>query len=117
MKTVKGFAVLFLCLLFGHFTRDMIDFPIPEAVYGMVYFFILLILKAVRVGGMEGSCKLLLDNMTIFFIPLGARFLENMDLIGRLILPIVVILLVSTALTMAVTAKAVELVQKRRKPL
>ena len=40
MNYLKEFVILCVCLMLGVVTRHLINFPIPEAVYGMIYLFI-----------------------------------------------------------------------------
>lgn len=115
MKTLKGLTIIFLCLLAGEIIRKLIDFPIPPVVYGMLLLLILFLIGLVKVEDVEQVGNALLGNLAFLFVPVTVTLMDQLDVLGDNIIPILVITLVSLPLTMGVTAKVVELVQNARK--
>ncbi len=115
MKTLKGLTIIFLCLLAGEIIRKLIDFPIPPVVYGMLLLLILFLIGLVKVEDVEQVGNALLGNLAFLFVPVTVTLMDQLDVLGENIIPILVITLVSLPLTMGVTAKVVELVQNARK--
>ena len=108
-------AVLFLCLILGEITRALINFPIPPVVYGMLYLLIFLLTGLFKVEDVEDVSNALLSNLAFLFVPITVMLMDQLDVLGENIVPILVITIVSLFLTMGVTAKVVELVQNGRK--
>ncbi|MDO5027424.1 MAG: CidA/LrgA family protein [Tissierellia bacterium] len=113
MKILKGFMIIFLSLFLGEVIRSIVDFPIPPVVYGMVILLIALFSKLVKVEDVESVGNGLLDNLGFLFVPITSMLIDQMELLGDNILAILAILFISLVLTIAVTGKVVELVQRR----
>lgn len=112
MKIIKEFGIIFFCLLLGSITKLFIAFPIPETVYGMIYFFIALNFKIVKVDDVAIASGGLLDNMQFFLIPPSVAIVNVYGLIQADLFKFVAIVSISMFLTMGVTAMVVSLTQK-----
>ncbi|NLD18571.1 MAG: CidA/LrgA family protein [Tissierellia bacterium] len=112
MKIIKEFGIIFLCLLLGNITKLFINFPIPDTVYGMIYFFIALIMRFVKVKDVAIVSSGLLDNMQFFLIPPSVAIVNVYGLIQADLFKFVAIVSISMFLTMGVTAMVVSLTQK-----
>lgn len=115
MKKLIGFGVLFVCLLIGVIIKTVINFPIPEAVYGMAILLILLLAGIIKLDHVEETSSLLLENLAFFFIVPGVALIDQLDKLGSVLLQLIVIIVVSATVTMAVTSKTVEFLQKMRR--
>ncbi len=115
MNYLKGFGIISICMFLGHICNYLISFPVPESVYGMVFLFIALILKIVKVEDVEPVGVLLLSGLALFFAPSGIALMTKFDSVKNIILPFVFILIITTFITMIVTAKTIDLVQKIRR--
>ena len=96
---------LFLILLFyllGCLISALIGNFVPGSVIGMVLLFAALSLKWVRPGAVKRVATFLLDNMMLFFVPVGVGLITSYTLLSRYMLAIIVASLVSTALVIAV---------------
>ncbi len=112
MKTLKGFMIIFLCLFLGEMIREFVNFPIPAVVYGMLILLLALLTKVIKVEDVEKVGDGLLENLAFLFLPVTAMLIDQLDILGKNILPIFVILFTSLVLTMGVTGKVVEFFQK-----
>ncbi|MDY7117272.1 CidA/LrgA family protein [Halomonas sp. SSL-5] len=114
MPLIMGMSVLLACQFLGELLARGLTMPIPGPVIGMV---ILLAGLMVR-GKVPSSLRLtgegLLNYLTLLFVPAGVGLMVHFALIGRDLLPIVVTLVVSTALTLAATAWALDRLNRRR---
>jgi len=111
MKSLKGLLIIFLCLLAGAILRQIIPLPIPDVVYGMLVLLILFIFKIVKVEDVEKTSNALLENLGLLFVPLSVSLITKFDLLSSNLVKILVVIVVTTFITMGVTAKVVELVQ------
>lgn len=115
MKNLKGFTIIFFCLFLGEACRKLIDFPIPGVIYGMMFLLILLLFKIVKVEDVEDAANLLLENLAFLFVPITVSLIDSMNVLGENIIKILIITIVSLFITMGITAKVVEIVQKLRR--
>lgn len=113
LKIVKEFGIIFFCLLLGNITKSFIDFPIPDTVYGMIYLFIAMNLKIVRLNDLEIVPSGLLDNLQLFLIPPTVAIVNAFDLIKGELLQLFIIIFISTIITIVVTGSVVSFVQRR----
>ncbi|NLW42450.1 MAG: CidA/LrgA family protein [Tissierellia bacterium] len=112
MKIIKEFGIIFLCLLLGSITKLFINFPIPDTVYGMIYFFIALSLRIVKVKDVSIVSGGLLDNIQFFLIPPSVAIVNVYGLIQADLFKFVAIVSISMFITMGVTGMVVSLIQK-----
>lgn len=115
MNYLKEFVILCTCLFLGSMTRKLINFPIPEAVYGMIYLFLALKFQVIKPHDVEKTSNGILSNLAFLFVPVGAGIMQNYDIIKGKLLIVLLIVLVGTALTMAITGLIVQTLQRRKK--
>ena len=113
MRIVKEFGIIFFCLLLGNITKTFIDFPIPDTVYGMIYLFIAMNLKIVRLEDLQLVPSGLLDNLQLFLIPPTVAIVNVFDLIKGELFQLFIIIFISAMITMVVTGSVVSFVQRR----
>jgi holin-like protein len=97
-------TVIFGCQLLGELLMSATGLPIPGPVCGMAILFAGLLVRGSIPPDLSLVGSALLDNLTLLFIPAGVGVMLHAPLIGRDWLAISVSLVVSTALTIAVTA-------------
>lgn len=114
MKLIKQMAIIFAVCLAGVILSKLI--PLPATILAMALMLILLGTKIVKVENIEEASGLILGNMAMFFIPSNVSILENIGYMTGNILKLIVICIVTTAITFAVgayTVTAVTALQKR----
>jgi holin-like protein len=97
-------TLIFCCQLLGELLISATGLPVPGPVCGMAILFLGLNVHGSVPDELAAVTSALLDNLTLLFIPAGVGVMLHAALIGRDWLPISVSLIVSTALTIAVTA-------------
>lgn len=115
MNYLIEFTIICVCLFLGVITRHIIDFPIPEAVYGMIYLFLALSFKIIKPKQIKQTCDGILHNLALLFVPIGAGVMASYDLIKGKILLLIIVLVIGTSLTMAFTGIVVQFLQRRKK--
>lgn len=109
MSFLNGITVLLLYQLIGEFTVRLLEWPIPGPVLGMVMLFLTLVLKG-RVPESVGTASTaLLSHLSLLFVPAGVGMMVHFGRIADEWLPITVVLLLSTVVTMAATAGIMQL--------
>ncbi|MBU5668871.1 CidA/LrgA family protein [Peptoniphilus sp. MSJ-1] len=113
MNYLKEFVILCTCLFLGIITKHFISFPIPEAVYGMIYLFIAFTLKIIKPDDVKKTSNGILHNLAILFVPAGVGIINSYDEIKGKTLVLVLVVVAGTAITMGLTGKIIELLQRR----
>ena len=80
----------------------------------MVLLFAALSLKWVRPGAVKRVSTFLLDNMMLFFVPVGVGLITSYTLLSRYMLAIIVASLVSTVLVIAVVGLVEQKLESKR---
>lgn len=100
-----GFITLiFCCQLVGELIAAATGIPLPGPVIGMVILLVGLIMRGDVPDGLANVGDTLLNHLSLLFVPAGVGVMLHGALLGRDWLPITVALLISTALTLVVTA-------------
>ena len=115
MKYLKEFTILCSCLFFVVITRSLINFPVPEAVYGMFYLFLALHFGILKVDDVKKTSDGILYNLAFLFVPVGVGIIANYDAIKGKLISLVILIIIGTMLTMAVTGLVIQAMQRRKK--
>lgn len=109
MKIICQIAIVFTICWISQIVEAILPFPFPASVIGMVLLLLLLLVRVLKVDHIREKSDFLLSNMAFFFIPAGVSIINYFDILASNLLPLLVICLVSTVLTFAVTAWSVRL--------
>src|SRR5699024_7856647 len=109
MNKLTQFGIILLMLLDGQITKEYFNLTIPSTIIGMMLLLLLLILKIIKVSWIEGVSKVLLDNLSLFFIPAGVSIMNELDIFKGKVISLLFILLISTIVVMVVTAYTVQI--------
>jgi holin-like protein len=101
-----GLLWLLACLAAGEGLVRLAGLPIPGAVPGMLVLYGLLLLRR-RVGtGLAMTSRTLLAWLGLFFVPAGVGIVAHAESLRPFALEILLVMLVSTLLTLLITALA-----------
>jgi holin-like protein len=101
---VDWIAVLVVCQLAGEAAVALAHLPIPGPVAGMALLFAYLVWNGRVPEGLGKVAEGLLSNLSLLFVPAGAGVMLHFELLAGDWLPLSAALIVSTLLTIAVTA-------------
>ena len=110
-----GICLSLLFYLLGCFVAALIGNFVPGSVIGMILLFCALSLKWVRPGHVKKVSMFLLDNMMLFFIPVGVGLITSYTLLSRYMLAIIVASLVSTVLVIAVVGLVEQKLESKKR--
>ena len=110
-----GIFLMLLLYLLGCFVAALIGNFVPGSVIGMILLFCALSLKWVRPGHVKKVSMFLLDNMMLFFIPVGVGLITSYTLLSRYMLAIIVASLVSTVLVIAVVGLVEQKLESKKR--
>ena len=104
MKLLKQLAFLFVLCLIGEIISGILPFAFPSGIISMILLLILLLCKAVKDEQIKDAGDFLLNNMAFFFVPAAVNILQYVEQIKDKLIPFVLICLISTVVTFAVSA-------------
>ena len=110
-----GIFLILLFYLLGCCVAALIGNFVPGSVIGMILLFCALSLKWVRPGHVKKVSMFLLDNMMLFFIPVGVGLITSYTLLSRYMLAIIVASLVSTVLVIAVVGLVEQKLESKKR--
>ncbi|MDX1464989.1 MAG: CidA/LrgA family protein [Halomonas sp.] len=114
MPLIMGMGMLLACQFAGELLAKGMLLPIPGPVIGMVILLAALLVRGKVPSSLRLAGEGLLRYLTLLFVPAGVGLMVHFELIGADLWPIAVTLVVSTALTLGVTAWVLERLQRRR---
>lgn len=104
MQLINGMTLLLIYQLVGEVSVRLLALPVPGPVMGMVMLFLTLMIRGRVVKTVEPASSALLSHLSLLFVPAGVGLIVHFNRLGSEWLPIGVTLLLSTIITMAVTA-------------
>lgn len=107
---ITALTVLLCCQLAGEVAARLLGLPIPGPVLGMLLLFVLLVGRVRAVESVREPAQVLIRYLSLLFVPAGVGLIRHTDRLRAELLPIVTAVVLSTALTVAVTALVFQLV-------
>ncbi|QJQ96729.1 MULTISPECIES: CidA/LrgA family protein [Halomonadaceae] len=105
MPLIAGMCILLGCQFVGESLARGLGVPVPGPVLGMVFLLLILIIHGRVPTGLRMMGEGLLRYLTLLFVPAGVGMMVHFDLIRSDFWTLAITLVVSTAITLAVTAK------------
>ena len=109
MKIIKQIGIIFLVCWLSEVIEKFLPFAFPASVIGMALLLICLLTGVLKIEHIQEKADFLLENMAFFFVPAGVSIINYFDILASNLVPLLIICLVSTLLTFAVTAYTVRL--------
>lgn len=100
---LRGMTVLLICQLIGEVTARALNLPMPGPVLGMLLLFSVLLWRGAP-EWLDQVAQGLLRFLPLFFVPAGVGIMNHVQLMRAEWPAIAITLLVSTVITMIVTA-------------
>jgi len=115
---LKQFSIILSIYFLGELIQKVSGLPIPGNVMGMLILFFGLYTGIIKLNMISKMSELLLENLAFFFLPAGISLITCFALLEGKWTAILVVSLISTAITLGVTGLTVELVKRSlgRKP-
>lgn len=110
---IGALSRLLVFQLIGETIARAFDAPIPGPVIGMVLLFLMLLLQDGPDEDMHRTTGYLLQHLSLLFVPAGVGVILYFQLLAAAWWPLVVSLVVSTFLSIAVTALVLRMLIRR----
>lgn len=102
MQYLKQIALIVVFSFLGEACRALIPLPIPASIYGMVLLFAALSLKIVKSEQVKDAGSFLTSVLPVLFVAPAVNLLDCWEQLKDAVLPLAVIVLITTVLTFAV---------------
>ena len=103
MKYMKQFGVILAISLLGELLNHLIPMPVPASIYGLILMMAALCSGLLRVSDVKETAVFLIEIMPMMFIPAGVGLLESWGVLKPILVPVILILVVSTVLVMGIS--------------
>ena len=115
MKYLHQFLLIMLFSFLGELLHALIPWPIPASIYGMVLMFGALSLKIIKPQSVRDAGGFLVSILPLLFVAPIVGLIDCWHMIQPHLIPILVILIVSTALCFVVTGLVTQVLIRRKK--
>lgn len=112
MKIIKQIGIIFTVCWLSQVIAEFLPFDFPASVIGMIFLFICLLTGLLKIEHIQEKSDFLLGNMAFFFVPAGVSIMNYFDILKSSAVQLLIICVVSTFITFAVTAYSVRLTMK-----
>lgn len=109
MKIIKQIGIIFTVCWLSILVEKALPFSFPASVIGMILLFICLLTGMLKIEHIQEKSDFLLENMAFFFVPAGVSIINYFDVLKSTWMQLVIICVISTVITFAVTAWSVKL--------
>lgn len=113
MKYLSQILIIVGFTLTGEALQQIIPLPIPASVYGLALLFGALCLKLLKAEQVKDAGAFLTSILPILFVSPAVGIVDNWGLIRNDLLPIVLLLLGSTALTFGISGRLTQRLLKK----
>lgn len=103
MKYLRQFFIILAFSFAGEVLHALIPMQVPASIYGLVLLFIALLAGWLKLPQIRETANLLITVMPLMFIPAGVGLLESWGELRTILLPVCVIVVVSTILVMGIS--------------
>lgn len=115
MKYIRQFLIILFVSFLGEVLKYVLPLPIPASIYGLVLMFAALMLGIIKLDSVRETGKFLIEIMPMMFIPAGVGLLESWGILKPVLVPLIVIVVVSTIVVMGVTGRVTQFVIRKEK--
>jgi holin-like protein len=115
LKYLRQFGLVLLFSLLGELCRFVIPLTIPASIYGMILLFAALGLKIVKLPDIQDAGGWLVSILPVLFVAPAVNLLSSWDALKNAIVPILVIMIVTTVLVFAVAGLVTKWLLRSRK--
>ena len=105
MKFVKQFMIILAISFVGEALHSLLPLPVPASIYGLVLMLIGLQTGILPLSAVNEAGGFLIEIMPLMFIPAGVGLIDSWGELRPILLPVIVLLLVSTVLVMGVSGQ------------
>ena len=111
---LEYFALILTCQLIGEVVVTTLEIPFPGPVIGMILMFVFLLVYGEVPEALGRVSDALLTNLSLLFVPAGVGVIVHFELLGTDVWPISAALVISTLITIVITALVMVMLSGRK---
>ena len=115
MKYLSQFLRITAFTLAGELFQRVIPLPVPAAVYGLTLLFAALYLGVVKLEQVKDAGGFLVSILPILFVSPAVGILENLGLIQGVVIPLLLLIALSTIVTFGIAGRVTQVLNERGK--
>ena len=115
MKYLKQLSILFAFTFISEILNQIIPLPIPASIYGLVFLFLCLEFKIIKIGQIKDTADFLLAILPIMFVPSSVGFIKALPLMKKYGIQFLIIGVSTTFLVMIVSGLITQLILRIKK--
>ena len=108
MKIMSQIGIILGICWVSTVVEAVLPFSFPATVIALVLTLLLLVCKVIKNEQIKDFSDFMLGNMAFFFIPVGVNIINYLDVLKSNAVQLMIICVVSTILTFAVTAYSIK---------
>ena len=108
LSILAELSLILSILLISQGIQIYLNLPIPATIIGMVILILMLSFKIIKLKWLENITDLLLDNLSILFIPAGVGIVNEFHLLKGYLIPVLFIISITTVIIIVTTGYTVE---------
>lgn len=114
LKLLRQFLIILLLSFVGEGLHALLPLPVPASVYGLVLMLLCLCTGLLRLEQVERAADFLIVIMPVMFVPAAVGLTESWAQLRSVLVPVLVIMVLTTVLVMVVTGHVSQFIIKRR---
>lgn len=115
MKYLKQISILFTFTFISEILNKIIPLPIPASIYGLVFLFLCLEFKIIKIDQIKDTADFLLAILPIMFVPSSVGFIKALPLMKKYGIQFLIIGVSTTFLVMIVSGLITQLILRIKK--
>ena len=113
MKYFRQFCIIIVISCLGEVCHFWLPLPIPASIYGLLLMLAALCTRLIPLDSVKDAGKFLIDIMPVMFIPAAVGLLESWGVLRPMLIPLLVIVPVTTILVMVVSGRVTQWVIRK----
>ena len=113
MKYFRQFFLILAISFAGEILHMVLPLPVPASIYGLLILLAGLQTKVIPLKAVDEAGGFLIEIMPMLFIPAGVGLMVSWGALKPVIIPISIIIVVTTILVMAVSGRIAQFILKK----
>ena len=113
VKVIRQFLIIILISFAGELLHAILPLPVPASIYGLLILLAGLQTKVIPLKAVDEAGGFLIEIMPMLFIPAGVGLMVSWGALKPVIIPISIIIVVTTILVMAVSGRIAQFILKK----
>lgn len=114
MRIFRQFGIILCVTLIAEFLEKLLPLPVPASIYGLLLMLASLMTGIISLKQVEQAGDFLIEIMPLMFIPAAVGILTSYEALKEILMPLAVIIFVTTVVVMAVTGRTAQGIIRRQ---